>query len=180
MMRRALTFLLLAPLLLCLGAFLLLAGCGSSNSSDYEREVSEINRVTSEKLEESLHLLAEEGHVEQEAHTEEEAEGEEEGHAGLVVKALEEAVMILKEALLELEEVKVPAGMEDHHRQLISFYSANLAAYEGYLAALAPGEEHAEGEIHEAEESAETHEEDTGQEEEAPGQEEAPAESGGH
>ncbi len=97
-----------------------------------------------------------------------------------MVKSLEEAVMVLKEALLELEAVKVPAGMEDYHRQLTSFYLANLSAYEGYLAALAPAEENAEGEAHAGEEDAESHEEETAGDEETPLKEEEPAESGGH
>ena len=186
---------LFVPVLL---ASLLLAGCGSADSGDYEHEVAEINRVTSQKLEESLHLLGEEeeGQVDEEAHAEAETEGEaqaeeeeeahvegeaeEEGQVELVVKALEEVVIVLEEALLELEGVKVPAGMEDYHRQLTSFYRANLSAYEAYLAALAPAEEDAEGEAHAEEEGAESHEEETAGDGETPQQEEAPAESGGH
>ncbi|MEW6552919.1 MAG: hypothetical protein AB1384_01355 [Actinomycetota bacterium] len=186
---------LFMPVLL---ASLLFAGCGSADSGDYEHEVAEINRATSQKLEESLHLLGkeehgeQEGQVEEEAHAEEETEGEgqveeeehaeEESQAELLVKALEEAVMILKEALLELEDVKVPAGMEDYHLQLASFYNANLAAYEGYLAALEPTAEHAgseeEGSGSHDEES--TGEEGAPQEGEAPHQEGEPAESAGH
>jgi hypothetical protein len=173
-MRRALTFLLLAFILPCLGASLLLAGCGGANGSDYEREVSELNQVAAEKLEEPLDLLGEE------------VQGEEEERVEAVVAALEEAVTIINQALLELEEVKVPAGMEDFHRQLMSFYHANLATYEAYISALEPGSEQGEGEAHGEEEGAETHEEETAQEEEvpageeAPHQEEEPAESGGH
>lgn len=163
-MRRAFTILILALVLPGLGVSLFLAGCGSAGSGDYERGVSELNKTASEKLGESLHLLGAE-----------ELEGEEE-RVRAVVAALEEAVLIINESLAELKEIKVPAGMEEFHRELMSFYHANLAAYGGYISTLEPGDEHGvgEGEEHGEEESAESHEEET-----TPAEEE-PAEGGGH
>jgi|GEM_PF-3177687 len=174
-MRRVVAMVGMALVLSVLPASLLFAGCGSADSGDYQQEVSTLNKEAAEKLEEALHPLGEEGHGEEVA-----------GGSEAVVVSLEEAVLVMEEALTLLEEIRVPVGWEDYHRDLAAFYHANLAAYEGYLAALAPGEEHAEGKSHEEEESAETHEEETAGEEEAPHegetpqQQEEPAESGGH
>ena len=175
-MRRVVVMVHIALVMLFLLASLLFAGCGSADNGDYQREVSALNKETAEKLEEALHPLSEESHGEEVA-----------GVSEAVVVSLEEAVLVMEEALTLLEEIKVPAGWEDYHRDLAAFYHANLAAYEGYLAALAPGEEHAEGaeEGDVEEENTESHEEETAGEEEAPHeeaplQEEDAAESGGH
>jgi hypothetical protein len=167
-MRSILDKLCMALVLPVILASLLLVGCGSAGSSDYQLEVSALNKETAEKLEESLHLLGESGH------------GEEEAGSESVVSSLEEAVLVMEEALAVLEKIKVPAGWEDYQRDLTSFYHANLAAYEAYLAALVPAEENAEGESQGEEEGAEIPEEENTSDGEAPLQEEAPAEGGGH
>lgn len=141
----------------------LLAGCGSAGSEEYRSQVTELNEAAAGKLEEVSHLLSDAGSVNGEERVEE------------VVSTLEEASASLQEILLELEEVKVPAGMEDFHRELIAFYEAGLATFEGCLAALRPGEEHGGDEGHDEPESDEGHEEEgedahggeTGQEEDA-------------
>jgi len=94
-----------------------------------------------------------------------------------LVVALEEAIESLKTVILELEEVKVPGGMEDFHHSLLAFYQGNLSTYEALLTTLEPGEAHEvegvsnsgeETEEHE-EDSEESHDEDTSHDEEASG-----------
>ena len=81
---------------------------------------------------------------------------------------------------VDLENVKVPRGMEDFHRALISSYGGERAAYEEIMATLEPGGAHAEGdgEEHGGKESSESHAEESPQE--TVPVEEKPAEGGGH
>ncbi len=134
--KRELKILLVALMLSIACASPLLAGCGSADPGDYEREVSELNETAAELREEASHHLAEEGP----------ASGEE-GIETLVL-ALEEVVISLREMVNELEGVKVPQGMEDFHHALVESYHSETAFYEGIAATLEPGSSHAEGENH--------------------------------
>jgi hypothetical protein len=84
---------------------------------------------------------------------------------------------LLNEALRELEDIKVPAGMEDFHRELMALFRGNLLTYEELAAALEPDEEQSEVE-HEG--SGEVESTEQSHEEEVPQGEEEPAEGTGH
>lgn len=143
-------------------ASLLFVGCGSASLGEYEREVSAVNELAAEKMTEISKALGEESPGAEESH-EDEAERLE-----AMVLSLEEAIESLNKVIMELEDVKVPEGMEDFHRSLLAFYQGNLHAYEALLTTLEPEGAHG-GEVasHGEEETTEHHEEEAPQEEES-------------
>ncbi|MBC7229483.1 MAG: hypothetical protein H5T74_03705 [Actinobacteria bacterium] len=121
---------------ICAGIALaaLAAGCGSAPLDDYQRRVGEINRTSAELLAEAAHL-AEEGGLP--AHED----------AGEGAPSPEELVEELRAAALELSRVKVPAGMEDFHADLLALYAGTSSALEGLLSSREHGAEE-EGSVH--------------------------------
>ncbi len=148
---------------ICAGIALaaLAAGCGSAPLGDYQRRVGEINRTSAELLAEAAHL-AEDGGLP--AHED----------AGVGAPSPEELVEELRAAALELSRVKVPAGMEDFHADLLALYAGTSSALEGLLSSRDHGVAE-EGSVHGGGDSGHGAEE-----EDAHGGESSPSEESSH
>jgi len=132
---------------------LILLGCGSASTSDYNDEVSAIYRKASEEL----------SHIFEELNPGE-SEKEETAEEALIT-SLEEAAEVVHKAYEELERVKVPDGLEDLHTESLTLLQSVALSYEKQAALLEP-EEHHEEETHEGAHDEEEHEEEPAETEE--------------
>ena len=138
---------------LCMALSLVLLGCGSASSSEYNEEVSAIFGKTSEELN---HIFGGSSHGEHEG-------GEETKE--ISAASLEEAAEVVNKAYEELEKVKVPDGLEDLHKESLALLQSVAMSYEEQAALLEP-EDHHEEEAHEESHDEEEHEEEPSESEE--------------
>jgi hypothetical protein len=108
-------------------------GCGSADSDGYHAEISDLNEAAADTLNEIAHTMGEEEPAEEAERVE------------VTSLALEEDIEILGRIIAEMKAVKVPAGLEDFHRELLAFYEGVLLSYEELATTLVPGEEEGEG-----------------------------------
>jgi hypothetical protein len=118
---------------LIIAGILCTAGCGSADIGGYKDEVTDINGCISRELNEIF---------ENEAHSESNGPSD---HIEQASQKLVEASEALEEAYMELQGIKVPAGWEDFHYELLSLYHVQAEIYSQLGGASSPEEEHGEG-----------------------------------